>query len=207
MTVTAQAARYGIIGIFNDREQGKTTYAVNYVLDAVRSGDQYDEAFTNIHVGPLVDDRGYHYGEPKVSFINYAGMMNLRRPTRNGTPRALLLLDQVSNYVDARNSSSRLNIEFSRFIRESRQHGVDLIYTTWMRSEVDKRLEPFTPLIIGAVRTERGFIYNRIDRSDRKHIHRLPDEIMPWSIAREVWNYFDSSELIDDPTIPGALRE
>lgn len=206
MTTTMQKQRYGIVGVFNDREQGKTTYAVNHVLKSVRLRVEYDEAFTNIHIGPMVDERGSHYGEPNITFVNYAEIIKLHRPTINGVPRALLLLDQVSNYIDARASNTKLNIEFSKFIRESRQHGLDIIYTTWMRSEVDKRLEPFTPLMISAHRSEKGFIYKRLDRSDAKHVRRLPDEFMPWSIAKDVWHYFDSGELIEDPTIPGAKQ-
>src|SRR5437773_9706265 len=108
--------RYVIIGIFNEREHGKTTFAVKYLLSEVNSGINYDDGYTNIHIGPKVKKDSYgkdiHYGNPKIKFIDYEGMMNLNIPSDNGTPRAILLLDQVSNYIDSRASNTKLNIEF-----------------------------------------------------------------------------------------------
>lgn len=196
--------RYPIIGVFNEREHGKTTFAVKYVISQIASGALYDEAYTNIHVGPKVreeDGRTVHYGEPRIHFVNYAELMALRRPTKNGVPRAIVLLDQVPNYVDARASNTKLNIEFTKWIRESRQHGLDIIYTTWMRSEVDKRLRPFTDLLVSANRDSTGFIYRRTVRKTDKIVNLAPVRI-PWSQAKAVWSWFDSSELIEDSTIP-----
>ena len=195
--------RYGITGVFNEREHGKTTYMIKHVVSEVNSAINYDEAYVNIHVGPKVkkneEGRDIHYGHPKIHFINYAEMMELNIPTRNGIPRALLALDQIPNYFDARASNTKLNIQFSKFIRESRQHGVDLIYTTWMRSEVDKRLRPFTNLIISAYSTPGGFVYKPVERETGR---TLPTLRIPWTMAKAVWRYFDSTELINDPTIP-----
>jgi hypothetical protein len=192
--------RYGIIGVFNEREHGKTTFMVKHVVSEVNTGINYDEAFTNIHVGPLIEKKtGFHYGHPKIHFIDYAGIIALKQPTRNGVPRALLALDQAPNYIDSRASNSLLNRQFSKFVRESRQHGVDLIYTNWMRSEVDRRLRPFTELIVGAYKTPKGFLYKRVLRETGRI---LPPVRMPWRQAEATWQWFDSSELINDPTIP-----
>ena len=195
--------RFGITGIFNEREHGKTTYMVKHVVSEVNSGINYDVAYSNIHIGPKIDKHGFHFGHPKIHFIDYEGMMKLHIPTRNGVPRALLALDQVPNYVDSRNPNSLLTRQSTKYIRESRQHGVDLIYTTWMRSEVDKRLRPFTDLLVSAKRIPangplRKFQYSRVIREGRT----LPMVTMPLSVAQATWKYFDSSELIQDETIP-----
>lgn len=193
--------RYGIIGLFNEREHGKTTYAVKYLVSEVNSGINYDEAYSNIHIGLKIDKNGFHYGHPKIHFIDYAGLMKLKRPSVNGIPRTIVLLDQVANYIDARASNTKLNIEFTKWLRESRQHGVDVIYTVWMRSEVDKRLRPFTNLVISAYSTPGGFVYKRILKvGDSRKV--LPTIRIPLAQARAVWKYFDSNELIEDPTIP-----
>ena len=201
--------RYGITGVFNEREHGKTTYMVKHTVSEVNSGVNYDEAYSNIHIGPKVDPKtGFHYGHPKIHFVNYEQMMALKLKTQNGVPRALLALDQVPNYIDARASNTKLNIDFSKFVRESRQHGLDMIYTTWMRSEVDKRLRPFTDLIIAAKRIPPvgPFVRFEYRRTVRETGRILPTVSIPLRMAKPVWAYFDSAELIDDPTIPGKER-
>ena len=65
--------------MFNERENGKTTYMVKHVVSEVNSGVNYDQAFTNIHVGPLVNAAGIHYGHPKINFVNYEQMMLIRK--------------------------------------------------------------------------------------------------------------------------------
>jgi hypothetical protein len=191
--------RYGITGVFNDREHGKTTYMVKRILKGVNTGE-YDQAYSNIHIGPKVDKEGHHYGHPKIHFVDYSELIALTCPTREGLPTAIVAIDQVSNYIDSRASMSKLNREFSRFVRESRQHGVDMIYTTWMRSEVDKRLRPFTDLFVMAnQRKGGGFWYELIERKTKDF---LPQQVMPLQIAKQVWTYFDSTELIEDSTIP-----
>lgn len=199
-----QATRYPIIGVFNEREHGKTTFAVKYIITQINSSILYDEAYTNIHVGPKVKEENgkmIHYGHPKIHFINYADLMKLRLPTINGTPRAIVLLDQIPNYIDARASNTKLNIEFTKWIRESRQHGLDIIYTTWMRSEVDKRMRPFTNLLVSAYRTAGGFLYKQTVRKPDA-IMRLPNARIPWSQVKVIHEWFDSTELIEDETIP-----
>lgn len=190
--------RYAVIGVFNERENGKTTFMVKDVVSKVHGG-MYDKAYFNIHVGPKVDPKGLHYGDPKIEYINYEGMMKLELPTVRGLPRAILGLDQISNYFDARRSNTKKNTDFSKYVRELRQHGLDLEYTTWMRSELDKRLRPFTNLVVSAVRSPTGFVYEMLDRD--RHIAYEPVE-MKWPQAEKTWKWFDSTELIKDPTIP-----
>jgi hypothetical protein len=180
--------RYGIIGIFGDRERGKTTFMVKHMINELNNGINYDIGYANIRID-----------HPKIKFINYEGIKNLRLPTQNGTPRAILGIDQIHKYLDSRMSLSKRNVDFSNVMIESRQHGFDPIYTTWMRSAVDKRLRPFTQLFILAQRDSKGFLYDFVDK-DGEDLG--PPRRMTWEIAREVWKTFDSTELIEDPTIP-----
>lgn len=192
--------KFGITGLFNERKHGKTTYAVKELLMKVNSGE-YEEGYSNIHIGPRIkmeNGREIHFGHPKIHFIDYAQWRALECPTRNGEATALVLIDQLPNYLDSRKSNSKLNIETSRMFRESRQHGWDSIYTTWAKSEVDRRVRPFTDLIVGAYRTKSGFLYKRVVRESGR---RLPNVRIPWTMARAVWTYFDSTELIKDETI------
>ena len=179
--------RYGITGVFGERENGKTTYMVKHLLKEVHSGLHYDQAFCNIEV----DD-------PKVKKITYEELIKLKLPAPNGIPRAIVGLDQIHKYMDARRSNSAGNVKFSEVVVESRQHGFDLIYTTWMRSVVDKRLRPFTGLYVLAQRTSTGFEYDLIDKEKGE----LGIVKMPWEMAKQVWSKFDSAELIEDASIP-----
>jgi hypothetical protein len=184
--------RYGITGVFGERENGKTTYMVKHLLKEVHSGRYYDKAFCNIEVK-----------DPKVELINYKELLELKLPAPHGIPRAIVGLDQIHKYMDARRSNSAANVAFSQMIVESRQHGFDLIYTTWMRSVVDKRLRPFTALYVLAQRAATGFEYDLID----KERGELGIVKMPWEMARQVWAKFDSAELIEDVTIPDGTHE
>ena len=178
---------YHITGVFGEAENGKTTYMVKDVIKKLNEGT-YAHAYSNIHIR-----------HPKVSFIHYDELLKLKAPTEKGLATHLVALDQIHRYVDARRSNSQANVDFSNWLIETRQHGVDLIYTTWMRSVVDKRLRPFTNLYVLAQRGENGFEYDLID----KEAGELgPPRLMPWSMAREVWKQFDSTELIEDDTIP-----
>lgn len=192
---------YGITGIFNERKHGKTTFMVKDIVSKVHSG-MYDQAFFNIHVGPRTrteKGRLIHYGDPRVHFIDYAGLMKLELPTVDGNPRAIVGIDQVSNYLDSRTPHAVRNIQTSKWIRESRQHGCDVEYNDWMRSEVDRRLRPFTDLVIAAYRTPDGFSYRRTIRESGRELKPVK---IPWAMAKETWKWFDSTELIKDPTIP-----
>ena len=180
--------RYHITGIFGEAENGKTTYMVAHLLHEATTREHYDEFYANIHID-----------HPRIKFITYSELKALKAPTENGVAKALVGLDQIHKYLDSRRSSSDGNVEFSNTVIESRQHGFDMIYTTWMRSSVDKRLRPFTNLYVLAQRAPKGFEYDRIDKDTGQE---LPLVRMPWENAQKVWAKFDSTELIEDQTIP-----
>ena len=156
---TATLHEFGIVGYFNDRKHGKTTGMVQDIVRKVHAGE-YDQASFNIHVGPKVDSKGFHFGDPKIHFINFEQLMKLELPTKNGEARAIVGLDQIANYVDARTPHAKKNRLFTKWARESRQHGCDMEYTSWMRSEVDKRVRPFTDLVINCYRRPFGLCCN-----------------------------------------------
>ena len=187
--------RYHITGVFGEAENGKTTYMISELVHQARSGIYYDEVYCNLH---SVCDRF-----PKIKFIDYRGLVNFRGPTKDGIARCLIGLDQFHKYLDARQSNSLKNIITSQVFIESRQHGFDSIYTTWMKSAVDKRVRPFTNFFVLAQRGMRGFEYDRIDKE------ASTEEVvtMPAAAAQQVWRLFDSTELIEDPSIDEVIAE
>ena len=187
--------RYHITGIFGEAENGKTTYMVDKISRELQSGIHYDEARCNLQ---SVCDRN-----PKIKFINYHDLVTFRGPTKDGVARTIIALDQFHKYLDSRKSQSPLNILTSQVMIESRQHGFDTIFTTWAKSSVDKRVRPFTNLFVLAQAAVKGFEYEFIDKS----AGQVQDGGMPWEYARRVWQRFDSTELIEDPTIPSTKAE
>lgn len=190
--------KYGIIGIFNERKAGKTSLAIKELYSKVHSGE-YEVGYCNLHSGPQVDSNGVHFGDPKIKFIDFRGLCELKLPSPNGVPTGLVMIDQIHKYLDSRTPNAKRNLKMAEIIIESRQHGFDLIYTTWMRSIVDKRLRPWTDLLVFANQTLRGFEYRRVERKTGQELKPL---LMRWGQARDVWRYFDSAELIEDRTIP-----
>jgi hypothetical protein len=177
--------RYGIIGVFGNRTHGKTTYMVYHLMRTL--GTIYTKAYTNIHITGL----------PGVKYVKYEELKGLREPTIRGTPTAIIALDQIHRYLDARRSTSRKNVDVSGFIVESRQHGFDLIYTTWARSVVDPRLRRFTELTVlaqrvGPMENPKGFVYQRFDHE----FGALPTQFMDRRTAEQVWQHFDTAELV-----------
>ena len=188
--------RYHITGVFGEAENGKTTYMVSELLNAVRTNEHYDEVYCNL--------KSVCESTPKIKFIDYRGLVSFKGPTKNGVARCLIGLDQFHKYLDARESGSIKNIKSTQTFIESRQHGFDTIYTTWMKSIIDKRVRPFTNLFVLAQRGRRGFEYDRIDKDAGTD---LPFMRMPWEKADQVWKKFDSTELIEDPSIDQVIAE
>jgi hypothetical protein len=168
---------------------------ISELVHQARSHQHYDEVYCNL--------RSVCEQEPRIKFIDYRGLVGFKGPTRDGIAKCLIGLDQFHKYLDARQSNSLKNIITSQVFIESRQHGFDSIYTTWMKSAVDKRVRPFTNYFVLAQRSPRGFEYDRID----KDAGTEDIVTMPYEACRQVWKYFDSTELIEDPSIDEVIAE
>ena len=186
--------RFHITGVFGEAENGKTTWMVADLNHQADTGFYYDEVYCNLKTAC----------KTKIRFLDYRGLLSFHGKTEDGIARCLVGLDQMHKYLDARESNSLKNILTTQAMIESRQHGFDTDYTTWMRSVVDKRLRPFTNRYILAQRGSRGFEYDSIDKDAGAE---MPFTRMPWERAQDVWKKFDSTELIEDPTIDQVLAE
>ncbi len=187
--------RYHITGVFGDAENGKTTYMVDKLGRELDSKQNYDYAACNL--------RSACERDPRIRFVNYHDIVTFRGPTKDGLARTLMGLDQFPKYMDARKSMSPLNIMTSHVMIEGRQHGADFIFTTWGKKSVDNRVRPFTNLFVLAQKGRRGFEYELIDKA----AGTIQDGLIDWDRARRTWKKFDSTELIEDPTIPIKKQE
>jgi hypothetical protein len=184
--------RYHLGAVVGDAETGKTTYMVRRLIKELDSGN-YDQGFCNINIR-----------HPKIQKITFRELISLKLPAPDGVPRALVGLDQLHKYFDARRSNSILNVKSTEVLIESRQHGFDVIGTTWARSAIDPRYRKFTAMFISSERIRTGFRYEFWDRdSGLKDVKTMTFE----QASLEAWPFFDTSELIEDPTIEEWVRE
>jgi hypothetical protein len=173
---------YDLAGIFGNRGNGKTTYLVKRLRSEADEGKEYDEFGANIHI----KDR-------RIPYYTYEEVQTLQRKAPHGKPRFLLGLDQMHLLFDSRASGTKQNRSFSNVIIQSRQHGFDVLYDTWMSSAIDLRLRRFTPLMILAEKVPQGFSYKFVDTEAGPIGMRL----MTFQYAKQnVFPYFDTSELV-----------
>lgn len=189
--------RFGIVGVVGPRESGKSTYMVKKLVQAAIT-KKYRKVFCNLHIGLKSDKEGLHYGPPGVQFVTYEEFMKIREPAPNGVPSALVGIDQIHRWLDARSSNSKHNIETTDHIVQSRQHGFDILTTTWARSFVDLRLRRFYELLIEARRGSDRFYYDFTD-PDVGTISR--NRWITLDQARDIWKYFNTSEEILPPVV------
>lgn len=176
--------RYGIIGVIGNREQGKSTFMVRHLIRELQSKTNYTHGYCNLHVT-----------WPGIEFLDYENLKTLHAENKSGVPTMIVGLDQIHKYMDARRALSKKNVEFSDVLIESRQHGFDLIYTTWARTSVDPRLRKFTELWVQAQRTPQGFLYTYIETETGSVIGQ---KILTYQEAAHTWKYFETTELVSD---------
>ena len=90
---------------------------------------------------------------------------------------------------------SRHNIETSDAIVQSRQHGFDIIGTTWGKSFVDLRMRRFLELLVSAERGRKCFMYDYVDPD----LGPIAERKMSLAQARDTWRYFSSAEEVPRP--------
>lgn len=166
-----------------DAEQGKTTYMVREIIKKLNDGT-YSKGYSNITIK-----------DSRVEKVSYEEIKDLRADNKDGVPTALFGIDQLHKYLNSRQSGCSRNIYMNDQIIESRQHGFDVIGTTWARGSIDLNYRRFSPmLVLASGRNRKGFHYTMVD-SDRGAIGQ---GTMPYEQAADVWKRFDTTELVPD---------
>src|SRR5438876_980050 len=132
--MTNELKRYGMTLIVGKRENGKTTQGVRDMVRKLDAG-VYKKGYSNIDVR-----------HPKVKRVKYEQLYKLHEPSIDGVPTAVLYLDQLHKYLNSRESMSARNQYMINVMIELRQHGLDLIGTTWAKSSIDNKVRKFLPL-------------------------------------------------------------
>lgn len=186
--------RYGLIGVVGDREDGKTTWAVRHMkmeLNLPMEDRQYVKGYSNLH----------YKNSPEIEFTNYAGIKLLDRANERGVPDSVIHLDQIHKYADSMSFATQESKEFIDTLIESRQHGFDLVCTTWSFKAFHPRLRKFIKLWVSASQKTDGFHYDYFDVDAGKIITPPDGLVLRFDQAKSVWPFFSTGELVRDDTL------
>lgn len=186
--------RYNLIGVIGDAEDGKTTWAARHMkmeLNLPEEERVYTKGFANLH----------YRNSPEVTFTNYAGLKCLDLATKDGVPQAVAHVDQIHKYCDSINWNTKEAKEFIDTVIECRQHGVDLVMTTWAKSAFHPRIRKFVKLWVGCSQQADGFHYDYYDSDAKTFITPPNGLVLKFEQAQSVWPFFNTGELVNDDTL------
>lgn len=128
-----------IIGMFGLEGSGKTLLATMYCSYFHFKGY---EIITNVKSYKYKD---YDFEKDFIFLLN-----DIKNRREKGEPikRSVALVDEITQYLDARESMKPLNRKLSRKLLQIRKYGIDLIYTTQLYDLNDKRLRKTTEIFI-----------------------------------------------------------
>lgn len=128
-----------IIGIFGLEGSGKTLLASIYCSYLHFKGYKI---ITNIKSFKYSD---YNFENDFIFLLND---IKEKRNKHEQIPRTIALVDEITQYLDARESMKPVNRKLSRKILQIRKYGIDLMYTTQLYDLNDKRLRKTTEVFI-----------------------------------------------------------
>lgn len=186
--------RYQLIGVVGDAEDGKTTWAARHMkmeLNLPEEERVYKKGYANIH----------YNDSPEITYTNYAGIKLLDAANRNGVPDMVLHVDQIHKYADSMNWNTKEAKEFIDTVIECRQHGFDMVMTTWARSSFHPRIRKFVKLWIGCQQRADGFHYDYYDVEAAMFISPPDGLVLKFQQAQSVWPFFNTAEVVEDDTL------
>lgn len=135
---------------------------------------------------------------PKITYLTSAFFNNIPKNMSNCS----VLLDEVHNWLDCRDSIKTKNKIRSHFILQSRHSGrgtMDIYYTTQEIGQVDKRLRNNTDVLVTPTimtRDDEGI--PEIIKIEYRFISgNKPMIINEYFNAKDVMEYYDTHEIID----------
>ena len=128
-----------IIGIFGLEGSGKTLLSVMY-------GTYFH--FKRYRIIANVKSFKYADFNFEKDFMFLLNDIADKRKNGQKIPRTIAIVDEVTQYLDARESMKPLNRKLSRKLLQIRKYGIDLIYTTQLYDLNDKRLRKTTEIFV-----------------------------------------------------------
>lgn len=110
----------------------------------LKTEDEIQEKYSN---QPEFD---YKQGADLTKFLEQAGFIIIHSGTR-----ALIAIDEIDKWADARRSGSSVNIDFDTVMTQSRKKGVSIVYTTQQPEQADKRIRVNTEVAIIAMKIKK----------------------------------------------------
>lgn len=112
----------------------------------------------------------------------------------------LVLLDEIYNYIDARNSMSSINKEVSYKTFQNRKNSLNIYGCVQLMSVADIRFKQLCKSYyqaIGLVRRNESiyYKYRLITRVNRRYIKK--SFYIPLQLAKVLYNFYDTHEIIE----------
>lgn len=107
----------------------------------------------------------------------------------------LILLDEVYQYIDSRNSMKDMNRFFSYVLFQSRKKNLQIYIASQLSSSIDIRYRQLTDLRINCEKTNEGFQYT-LFRPSEPYENRI--SILPYNQAKPFFKLYDTNEIIMD---------
>lgn len=133
----------------------------------------------------------------------------------NEYSNSLILLDEIYNYIDSRNSMSKLNKTVSYKTFQSRKKGLHIIGAVQLMSSADLRFKELCNNYIRALGVVKsgGKYYYQYRLVHRKHKKLITKSFyLPMKMARFLYDYYDTYEVVElgnheDIVLPYQTRD
>lgn len=120
---------------------------------------------------------------------------NIKKFINGEYSSCVVLIDEVYQYIDSRDSQTSLNKLFSYILFQSRKKGLEIYICAQLFSTIDIRYRSLSDLIINCEKGKKGFVYEVFKPSD---INNYRKSFLPHSKAKKFFEYYDTNEVIFD---------
>jgi hypothetical protein len=121
--------------------------------------------------------------------------LDIYKLIKGGYSDCVILIDEVYQYLDSRNSMNELNKLFSYFLFQSRKKNIELFICAQIRGTIDVRFRKLTDYVIHCAQDREGFHYiltNPVNVSENAEV------LLTHRQAKSYFKFFDTNEIIMD---------
>jgi len=104
----------------------------------------------------------------------------------------VLILDEIYQYIDSRNSMSQLNRFFSYILFQSRKKSLEIYIIAQQTQSIDIRFRHLTDFEIKCQKRHFGFIYERIDTQTQENAFTL----LRFEKAAQFFPLYNTNEIV-----------
>lgn len=107
----------------------------------------------------------------------------------------MILLDEVYQYIDSRNSQMDMNRFFSYILFQSRKKSIDLYLAAQLVGTIDVRFRSLADCVVNCEKSNEGFVYTIFAPSN---VNENFVSVLPYEKAEKFFKFYDTNEIIFD---------